>query len=99
MYVGSESEPSLTILYDLHSNSTHVCVTCSFMSSAPTSCLAVVHQRTNFSTGLMDIESSHRFNRSGDTAYGCIQINWNDRQVGVVDGRLVGNVPQDGKYA
>jgi hypothetical protein len=32
----------------------------------------------------MNIESSHKFNRSGDTAYGCIEgVNLMDYQIGV----------------
>ena len=39
------------------------------------------------SSGLMNIESSHKFNRSGDTACGCIEgINLEQYQVGVVEG-------------
>ena len=38
----------------------------------------------------MNIESSHKFNRSGDTAYGCIEgINLEQHQVGVVGGRQI----------
>ena len=38
----------------------------------------------------MNIESSHKFNRSGDTAYGCIEgVNLEQYQVGVVGGRKV----------
>ena len=52
--------------------------------------MAVVHQRISqlSSSGLMNIESSHKFNRSGDTAYGCIEgVNLEQYQVGVVGGR------------
>ena len=73
------------------------------MTSTPTSCLVVVHQRISqlSSSGLMNIESSHKFTRSGDTAYGCIQTNLKEYQVGVVDGKLFVDVPQDqeSKYA
>ena len=101
VYAGSESAPSSAILYDLLSNFTHICVTCMFKSSAPTSCLVVVHQRISqlSSSGLMNIESSHKFTRSGDTAYGCIQTNLEEYQVGVVDGKLFANMPQEGRYA
>ena len=35
----------------------------------------------------MNIESSHKFTRSGDTASGCIEgVNLEDYQVGVVEG-------------
>jgi hypothetical protein len=98
-YADGESGPSSTIEYDLHSNSTHVCITCVFKSSTPTSCLVVVHQRISqlSSSGLMNIESSHKFNRSGNTAEGCIRTNLKEHQVGVVDGKLVVDVPQEGK--
>ena len=54
--------------------------------------MAVVHQRISQlnSSGLMNIESSHKFTRSGDTASGCIEgVNLEDYQVGVVGGRQV----------
>ena len=56
--------------------------------------MVVVHQRISqlSSSGLMNIESSHRFNRSGDTAYGCIEgVNMSDinYQIGVVNGERV----------
>ena len=36
----------------------------------------------------MNIESSHKFTRSGDTASGCIEgVNMEDYQVGVVGGK------------
>ena len=38
----------------------------------------------------MNIESSHKFTRSGDTAYGCIEgVNLTDYQVGVFGGRRI----------
>ena len=49
--------------------------------------MAVVHQRISQlnSSGLMNIESSHKFTRFGDTASGCIEgINLEDYQVGVI---------------
>ena len=54
--------------------------------------MVVVHQRISqlSSSGLMNIESSHKFARSGETAYGCIEgVNLEDHQVGVIDGQLV----------
>ena len=97
MYAGSESAPSSPIVYALHSNFTHVCITCMFMTGTLTSCLVVVHQRISLlnSSGLMNIESSHMFTTSGDTAYGCIQTNLKEYKVGVVDGKLFVDVPQD----
>jgi hypothetical protein len=49
----------------------------------------------------MNMESSHRFTRSGDTAYGCIQTNLEEYQVGVVEGKVGVDVPvpQEGKHA
>ena len=52
--------------------------------------MAVVHQQISplGSSGLMNIDSSHKFNRSGDTAYGCIEgVNLEQYQVGVIGGR------------
>ena len=71
-------------------NSSHVCITCTFLESSTTDCVAVVHQRISqlSSSGLMNIESSHKFARSGDTAYGCIEgVNLEQYQVGVIYGR------------
>ena len=61
--------------------------------------MAVVHQRISqlSSSGLMNIESSHKLTRSGDTASGCIEgVNMEDYQVGVVGGTQV--VLVSGKY-
>ena len=66
------------------------CITCTFLDSSTTDCVAVVHQRISqlSSSGLMNIESSHKFNRSGDNAYGCIEgINMTYYQIGVIDGK------------
>ena len=76
--------------YVLHPISTGVCITCTFLESSTTDCVAVVHQRISQlnSSGLMNIESSHKFTRSGDTAYGCIEgVNLEQYQVGVIGGR------------
>ena len=91
LYVGTgevQCEP-FPIEYDLQSTSTGVCITCNFLNSSATYCVAVVHQRISqlSSSGLMNIESSHKFNRSGDTASGCIDgVNLEDYQIGVVHG-------------
>ena len=61
--------------------------------------MTVVHQRISqlSSSGLMDIESSHKFNRSGDAAYGCIEgVNLTDYQVGVIGGRLIDTLEEEG---
>ena len=63
-----------------------VCVNCTFQDSIATACVAVVHQRISQlgSSGLMNIESSHMFNRSGDTTYGCIEgVNMTAYLIGV----------------
>ncbi len=72
-------------------NSSRVCITCTFLDSSATDCVAVVHQRISqlSSSGLMNIESSHKFTRSGDTAYGCIEeVNLDQYQVGVIGGKF-----------
>jgi hypothetical protein len=72
--------------YEVQFISTGVCITCAFLDSSATDCVVVVHQRISqlSSSGLMNIESSHKFNRSGDIAYGCIEgINLTDYQIGV----------------
>ena len=75
------------IEYELQSTPTGVCITCTFLDSSTTDCVAIVHQRISqlSSIGLMNIESSHKFNRFGDTAYGCIKgVNLTAYQIGVV---------------
>ena len=85
---------------EVHSSGSRsaVCVKCTFSDDTLKSCVAVVHQRISqlsSSTGLMNIESSHRFTRSGDTAYGCIEgVNLEQYQVGVVGARVRGNETQ-----
>ena len=78
---------SFDVEYELHTTVTSVCIQCIFLNTVNTDCVAVVHQRISqlsFS-GLMDIASSHKFNRSGDTAYGCIEgVNLEQYQVGVI---------------
>ena len=90
IYAETISQPLTSIEYDLDPTSTGVCITCTFpMDSSTTDCVAVVHQRISQlnSSGLMNIESSHKFTRSGDTAYGCIEgVNLEQYQVGVVGG-------------
>ena len=73
--------------YQFHPTSTGICITCTFLESSVTGCVAVVHQRISqlSSSGLINIESSHKFNRSGDTAYGCIEgVNLTEYQIGVI---------------
>ena len=58
--------------------------------------MAVVHQRISqlSSTGLLNIESSHKFNRSGDTAHGCIEgVNLEQYQVGIIRSASKSTVP------
>ena len=73
--------------YEVTSTSTGACITCNFLDDSTTGCVAVVHRRISQlnSSGLMNIESSHMFSRSGDTAYGCIEgVNQEEFQVGVI---------------
>ena len=89
--------PSSSIEYSLQSTSTGVCITCTFLDSSATDCVAVVHQRISqlSSSGLMNIESSHKLTRSGDTASGCIEgVNMEDYQVGVVGGGTKHTMPR-----
>ena len=83
---------STTIEYELHSTSTGFCISCTFLDSSTTDCVAVVHQRISqlSSSGLIKIESSHKFTTSGDTVYGCIEgVNLEHYQVGVLDGNEI----------
>ena len=88
LHVAGESTRALPISYELRSTPYGVCITCTFIDSTLADCLVVVHQRISqlSSSGLMNIESSHKFNRSGDTAYGCIETNLEEYQIGLVDG-------------
>ena len=79
--------PEFPIEYELNFTLTGACITCTFLDSSTTDCVAVVHRNISqlSSSGLMNIESSHKLNRSGDTAYGCIEgVNLTDYQVGAV---------------
>ena len=63
--------------------------------------MAVVHQRVSqlSSSGLMNIESSHKFNRSGDTAYGCIEgVNLTGYQIGIFNLEEVVPTPPISKH-
>ena len=67
------------------------------MDSSATDCVAVVHQQISQlnSSVLMNIESSHRFNRTGVTASGCIEgVNLMEFQVGVIGGSEISLKPQ-----
>ena len=86
-----QQPPLSPIEYEIYSNGSGspVCITCTFNDVTVRSCVAVVHQQISqlSSSGLMNIESSHKFTRSGDTAYGCIEgVNLEQYQVGVVGG-------------
>ena len=68
-----------------------ICITCTFLDSSATDCVVVVHQRISqlSSSGLTNIESSQKFNRSGDvdTVYGCIEgISLEQYQIGIQGG-------------
>ena len=89
LHITGNIKQSFAIEYEVKSTSIGVCITCAFLESSTTGCVVVVHQRISqlSSSGLMNIESSHNFNRSGDTAYGCIEgLDITRHQVGVVDG-------------
>ena len=91
VYINAATTQQSSIEYHLQATSTGVCVTCTFLDSSTTDCLVVVHNLIN-SSKLMNIESSHRFNRSltGDTAYGCIEgISQRQFKVGVADGKMI----------
>ena len=82
---------SFSIEYNLQATSAGVCINCTFLESSATDCVVVVHQRISKlgSSRLMNIESSHKFNRSGDTAYGCIEgVDMEQYQIGVIGGRM-----------
>ena len=93
VHVGvSPMSASVSTYYEVQNISTGVCITCTFMDSFTTGCVAVVHQRISQlnSSGLMII-MSYKFNRSGDdTAYGCIEgVNLTSHQIGVIGARLI----------
>ena len=82
---------SASIYYKLQNISSGVCITCAFLDSSSTDCVVVVHQRISHlsSRGLMNIESSHKFTRSGNTARGCIDgVNLTGYQIGVIGGQI-----------
>ena len=79
-----------SVSYDVILKPDGVCVNCKFLDNIASYCVVVVHKRISQlnSSGLMNIESSHKLTRSGDTASGCIEgVNMEDYQVGVVGGR------------
>ena len=87
---GRTFQPKLK--YEVQAKATGACITCTFLDSSTVDCVAVVHQRISQlnSSGLMNIESSHKFTRSGDTAYGCIEgVNLEQNQIGVFEVRKV----------
>ena len=98
--IGSTMQNSLDVEYKLHPTSTSTitgaCINCTFLNTFTTSCVAVVHQRISQlnSSGLMNIESSHKFTRSGDTAYGRIDgVNLTAYQIGVIGSQKSINKP------
>ena len=85
----ARQSPLSFIEYEVHSSSSGlpVCIKCILRDNTVKDCIVVVHQRISqlSSSGLINIESSHKFTRSGDTAYGCIKgVNLEQYQVGVV---------------
>ena len=102
IYAETIPQPLTSIEYDLDPVSTGVCITCTFpMDSSTTDCVAVVHQRISqlSSSGLMNIESSHKLNRSGGTAYGCIGVDMEQYQVGVIAVKVISpTIHSNGKF-
>ena len=89
--------------YQVHPTSAGVCVNCTFLDNDSTGCVAVVHQRISqlSSSGLMNIKSSHKFNRSGDTVtvYECIEeVNMTVYQIGVFSLVEVASTPPTSKH-
>ena len=86
----AQPSPSIEYVFELLPASAGICIYCTFLDDLMlTDCIVVVHQRISHlsSSGLMNIESSHKFNRSGDTAYGCIEgFDVERYQVGVIGG-------------
>ena len=81
-----------SIEYNVHPTTTGVCINCTFLDDSATDCFIVIHQRVSQlnSSGLMNIESSHRFHRSGNTAFGCVEgVNLTVSQVGVIQGKYL----------
>ena len=93
-FVDGHVDDNLAIEYEVKPNptSTGFCITCTFLDSSTTDCVAVVHQQISQlnSSGLMNIESIHNFTRSGDTASDCIKgVSLTDYQVGVIGAKEV----------
>ena len=103
LYNNTETPQTVKVIeYEYHSTSTGICINCTFLDSSATDCVAVVHQRISqlSSSGLMNIKSNHKFNRSGDNAYGCIEnVDLKQYNVGVVGGTLITLTSQPSKYA
>ena len=62
--------------------------------------MAVVHQRISqlSSSGLMNIESSHKLTRSGDTSHECVEgIDVDNYQVEVI-GAIQVDLPENGTH-
>ena len=77
------------IQYKLQPAGNRTCINCTFLDNTLTDCVAVVHQQISFD-GLVNIKSSHKFTRSGDTAYGCIEgVNLEEYQVGLINGKRI----------
>jgi hypothetical protein len=79
------------IEYEIQSTSTGVCITCTFLDSSGTDCVAVVHHRisqlSSQTSGLMNITTSRKFTKSDNDAYGCIGgVDMKKQQVGVIGG-------------
>ena len=87
-----DSKRQMTVQYKLTHSSMGVCVSCTFLDNSTTGCVAVVHQRISqlSSSGLMNIVSSHKLNRYGDSAYGCIDgVDLTESSIGVIGATFI----------
>ena len=85
------------IKYEFQLTSTGVRITCTFLNSSTTDCVVVVHQRISQlnSSGLMNIETSHKFTRSGKLHMDVFKIegvNLEQYQVGVVESSIINEI-------
>ena len=100
-------EPERTIKYTVvRDGFPNVCVECSFSDGSQHSCVVIIHEVLSCpdlsfpcDAFIMNIEASHKLNRSGERAYGCIQtINLTFYEVGVIGGELVSTLSVPGTY-
>ena len=97
----SSTQTKVSVQYRLQQTPSCTEVICTFLDSSTTDCVAIVHERISqlSSSGLLNIDSIHRFNRSGDIAYGCIEgVNLTLYQIGVIGGRQLIEAQGKGSY-